>query len=162
MLATCLCPQPEQSVHATPFYFIKISFHIILPFMSRSSKWSLSFRFKPSLHFSFPLNMSHSMVISSSLIWQPKYHLVESTNHKSHYYVALYQVSWHFFLLKPKNLPQHPVLKRQQQFYCLMKHNKHSSDHAETSDLGLFIIQYQIQTVTFKTADSSDCIKHKG
>ena len=38
-------PSEVNSIHALPFYIITVNFNIILPFTSRSSKWSLSLSF---------------------------------------------------------------------------------------------------------------------
>jgi len=45
--ATCPYSEPDQSSLCAPSHFLKIHFNIILPSMSVSPKWSLSFR---SLH----------------------------------------------------------------------------------------------------------------
>ena len=43
--ATCPPPEPDQSSPCLPSHFLKIHLNNILPSMSGSSKWSLSFRF---------------------------------------------------------------------------------------------------------------------
>ena len=40
--ATCPYPEPDQSSRCLPSHFLKISVNIILPYMPRCSKWSLS------------------------------------------------------------------------------------------------------------------------
>jgi len=68
---TCSYSNPGQSSACPlPFHFLKIHSNITLPFMSRSSRWSLSSRFPHQNHIcTFPLVHTCCMPCLSRSSW---------------------------------------------------------------------------------------------
>jgi len=67
-LVSGLYHEPDALVHTFPFCFCNVYVNIILPLVSRSAVWSLSFKF------------SHQNPL---LIWSLKWCFVKSTDHKA-------------------------------------------------------------------------------
>jgi len=80
-------PDANESVHPFSPSSLKIRSYIILPYTSRTSQWSLRFKFilsKFCAHFSSLPFLLHAPSISSSLTWSPQY-LMKSTSYKAPY-----------------------------------------------------------------------------
>ena len=93
----------------TPSYFFRILFNIILPSVRVYLKVIfMVFLNKQSIHVS-PTYILHATSVSSFLSFSEQ-HLVGSTDRKAHHYM----VPCYFYPLRPKYLPQRPILEHPQ------------------------------------------------
>ena len=91
------CPPPVRilnqldPVHTPTSHFMKIHLNIILPSTPRSSKWSLSFRFRHQypVYTSSPY-VPHALPITFFSILSPEQYWVRSTDHWAPHYVVFF------------------------------------------------------------------------
>jgi hypothetical protein len=93
-----------NSVHTLIPYCLKIHFNIILPYTSKSRKWSISFRFYDRNF----ISIFH--ILYACWMRLPFHFPAEYPNKRGDEYKC--NSSLYSFLLKSKCSPQHPVLKK--------------------------------------------------
>ena len=79
-LATCPCPESDQSSSCPPYHFLKIRFDIILPSTPRTSKWSFPRKFlhqtqyAPLFHTCYMNRQSHFPLFDhpKNILWTVK------------------------------------------------------------------------------------------
>ena len=118
-LLSLSCDRPNQTM-LTPSHFLKIHFNITVQSMPRYPIWPLSIR---SPH----QNSVCTSLLPHSATWLANHilHLIipiifgEDSRSLSSSLCSFFPLPFHFVPLRPKYLPQHPILKHPQRTFLL-------------------------------------------
>jgi len=127
-------------VHTFPFYIPKTHSNIVFSSMPTSSVWSLPFRFPTKILYGFLISHECYMHHPSHPPWFDHPNSIWWSVQVMKLLIMYFSpASHHFFPLKSKCNPQHPVLKQPQSIYLLLVWKTMFHTHAKQQVQLLFV-----------------------